>query len=68
MAGLARHYPLGYADLRHKRLTYLGPAVTPQVLDDLHTRMFLLGRGWRLPDYLRATGMQAGASALSQQP
>ncbi|ALX85386.1 MULTISPECIES: hypothetical protein [Achromobacter] len=66
--GLARDYTLGYVDLRRKRLTYLGPAVTAAVLDDLHTRMFLLGRGWTLPDYLRVTAMQVAESALSQQP
>jgi len=66
--GLARDYTLGYVDLRRKRLTYLGAAVTAPVLGDLHTRMFLLGRGWSLPDYLRATAMQVAESALSQQP
>jgi len=66
--GLARDYTLGYVDLRRKRLTYLGPAVTAAVLDDLHTRMFLLGRGWKLSDYLRVTAMQVAESALSQQP
>lgn len=65
--GLARHYELGYADLRRKHLTYLGRSVTPPVLQDLHTRMFLLGRGWTLPDYLRATGMSPSDGALSQQ-
>ncbi|CAB3868178.1 N-acetyltransferase [Achromobacter deleyi] len=57
--GLARDYELGYADLRRKRLGYLGRTVAPTVLADLHTRMFLLGRGWTLPDYLAATGMNA---------
>lgn len=56
--GLAAHYPLGYVELRDKALRYLGPAVTPAVLDDLHTRMILLGRGWTLDTLAGATGMR----------
>jgi len=37
------------------------------VRDDLHTRMILLGRGWRLDDYTRVTGMKLTKDALSQQ-
>jgi hypothetical protein len=65
--GLSRHYALGYVDLRCKQLTYLGREVTPRVRDDLHTRMILLGKGWRLDDYMRATGMNMSEDALSQQ-
>lgn len=65
--GLARHYELGFVDLRQKQLRYLGRDVPPRVLEDLHTRMILLGRGWRLSDYMRATGMAASNDALSQQ-
>lgn len=64
--GLARHYELGYVDLRRKQLRYLGPTVPPRVQDDLHTRIILLGRGWTLADYRRATGMAASEDALSQ--
>jgi hypothetical protein len=32
------------------------------VLQDLHTRMVLLGRGWTLADYMRATGMNLSQS------
>jgi hypothetical protein len=65
--GLARHYELGHVDLRRKQLRYLGADVRPQVLEDLHTRMFLLGRGWTLADYMQATGMTPSEDALSQQ-
>ena len=65
--GLARDYELGYVDLRRKQLSYLGKAVSPRVREDLHTRMILLGKGWSLPDYMRATGMNRSQDALSQQ-
>jgi len=54
-------------DLRCKQLTYLGREVSLAVRDDLHTRMILLGRGWRLDDYMRVTGMKVSQDALSQQ-
>ncbi|WP_431274060.1 N-acetyltransferase [Variovorax ureilyticus] len=54
---LARRYELGYVDLRSKTLTYLGREVSPQVLDDLHTRMILLGDGWTVDRFAKATGM-----------
>ncbi|MGH8817559.1 MAG: N-acetyltransferase [Achromobacter pestifer] len=65
--GLARHYELGYVDLRRKQLRYLGAEVAAPVLEDLHTRMILLGRGWKLADYMQATGMTWSEDALSQQ-
>lgn len=65
--GLARHYELGYVDLRHKQLRYLGREVARSVQEDLHTRMVLLGRGWTLADYMRATAMLPADRALSQQ-
>lgn len=58
---LARRYELGYVDLRRKRLAYLGKRVGEAVLNDLHTRMLLLGRGWSLPNFARAAHM-AGVS------
>ncbi|MNQ93211.1 hypothetical protein D3C85_1086670 [compost metagenome] len=65
--GLARDYELGYVDLRRKQLSYLGKAVPAGVLEDLHTRMILLGRGWTLEDYMQATGMIQSENAVSQQ-
>ena len=64
---LARDYELGYVDLRRKRLSYLGRQVPETVLQDLHTRMVLLGRGWTLPDYMRATGMGSCIGVDMQQ-
>ncbi|MBV8272071.1 MAG: N-acetyltransferase [Cupriavidus sp.] len=54
---LAKRHTRGYVDLRSKTLTYLGDAVSENVRDDLHTRMFLLGRGWTLTSFAEATGM-----------
>jgi len=65
--GLARHYELGYVDLRRKQLRYLGREVAPRVQEDLHTRMILLGRGWTLDGYMRATAMLPAEDAISQQ-
>lgn len=55
---LARRYELGYVDLRGKTLTYLGREVSAQVLDDLHTRMVLLGEGWTVHRFAQATDMR----------
>lgn len=54
---LGRRYTLGYVDLRCKTLTYLGERVSAAVMDDLHTRMVLLGHGWTLGRFKEATGM-----------
>lgn len=54
---LARRYDWGFVDLRNKRLLYLGRDITPEVQEDLHTRMFLLGEGWSLERFAEATGM-----------
>ncbi len=64
--GLARHYELGYVEVRRKRLTYLGPEITPAQRADLHTRMVLLGRGWTLSGYMAATGMARAGFAPAQ--
>jgi len=55
---LGARYTLGYVDLRGKTLRYLGDTVTPAVLDDLHTRMILLGNGWTLASLADVTGMR----------
>lgn len=55
---LSRHYALRYVDLRGKVLTDLGDRVSPRVLDDLHTRMLLLGQGWGLARFAAETGMR----------
>lgn len=54
---LAADYERGYVELRDKALRYLGSDVTEPVLEDLHTRMVLLGRGWTMAALAEATGM-----------
>jgi len=53
---LAKEHPLAYVALKDKVLTCLGPDVGPQRLEDFHTRMMLLGTGWDLQRFVRATG------------
>ncbi len=55
---LARRYELGYVDLRDRTLSYLGREVRPGVLDDLHTRMILLGKDWTIGRLRAAAGMR----------
>jgi len=55
---LACEHGSGYVRVLNRSLTYLGADVPPQVLDDLHTRRFLLGRRWTLDRLRAATGMQ----------
>lgn len=55
---LARRYALGHVDLRDKTLRYLGHQVPPPVLENLHTRMLLLGTGWTVDRFSVATGMR----------
>lgn len=42
---LGRYYGLIYVDLRDKTLRYLGPDISEEVRDSLHTRMMLLPQG-----------------------
>lgn len=55
---LARRYESGFAELRNKKLTYLGPDISPGDLDRLETRMFLLPAKWSLPQLCAAVGMR----------
>lgn len=55
---LARDHELGCVRLQDKTVTYLGPEVAPEVMDELPTRMLLLGRGWTLARFAAATGMR----------
>ncbi len=55
---LARHHELVYVDVRDKMLRCLGAEVDEALLDELHTRMVLLGDGWTLDRLCEATGMQ----------
>ncbi len=64
---LARDYPLCHVAVEHKTLHHLGPEVSPDLLDDLHTRLLLLGQGWDLESFTRATRMQ-GSGFTSPAP
>lgn len=55
---LARNHELGCVRLRDKTLTYLGTSLPPDVLNDLHTRLLLLGKGWTLARFADASGMR----------
>ena len=54
---LAREYKLGFVDISDKKMRYLGTSVAPEVLNQLNTRMFLLGKGWSLGSFAAATRM-----------
>ena len=56
---LGQAYPQGYVCVQDKTLRYLGPQPEPRVLNALHTRRLLLGRGWTLARLASATGMHA---------
>lgn len=55
---LARRHERGFVQVRAKALRYLGTQVAPAVLDDLDTRMVLLGAGWTLQRLAAATHMR----------
>ncbi|WP_034348354.1 hypothetical protein [Noviherbaspirillum massiliense] len=54
---LGKRHDLIYVDLRNKNLRYLGRQVSRQTLEDLHTRMILLGRGWDKERLANQAGM-----------
>ena len=64
---LAQDDRLFHFAVHHKRLHYLGPQVSPGVLNDLHTRLLLLGEGWDLERFAGATQMR-GAELTSLAP
>ena len=64
---LAQDDRLFHVAVHHKRLHYLGPQVSPDVLNDLHTRLLLLGQGWDLERFAGATQMR-GAELTSLAP
>jgi len=55
---LARRYESGFAELRNKKLTYLGVDMSPGDLERLETRMFLLPAKCSLPEFCAAVGMR----------
>ena len=64
---LGRRYPLFYADLRNKKLCYLGRQVDEARRQDLHTRVLMLGSGCTLERLAEQTGM-AGAIDCAVSP
>ncbi|MEI2416708.1 N-acetyltransferase [Orrella sp. JC864] len=50
---LGRRYPMGFVRLQGRELTALGPAISLDVFDDLHTRLLLCGAGWDIAQLLR---------------
>jgi len=57
-SSLARRYESFYVDLRNKQLRHLGPQPDARTQQDLHTRIVLLGRGWRRERLAECTGMR----------
>lgn len=58
---LGAHHDLIYVDLRDKNLRYLGRHIDNVTLEDLHTRMILLGKGWSIDRLADSTGLQIEA-------
>ena len=56
---LATRYESGFADVRDKKLSYMGRDVRPCELDRLQTRMFLVARDRSLQELCAAVGMRA---------
>lgn len=52
---LAKRHALAFVDIRNKALRYLGCRVDASTLDDLHTRMILLGNGWDIDRMIAET-------------
>lgn len=57
---LEGRYGLIYVDLRDKKLRLLDRRIDGRVLQDLHTRMILLGAGWDVARLCEHAGMIAG--------
>ena len=58
---LAQDYRHGFVDIDGRALRYLGETVDDHVHGALHTRRLMLGHGWEIGEFARATGM-AGAA------
>lgn len=54
---LAHDHTFSHVALRDKTLHHLGPEVAQEVLDNLSTRMLLLGQGWSLERFAATTRM-----------
>lgn len=65
---LGRRYERLYVDLREKRLRCLGRQVDAPTLQDLHTRIVMLGKGWDAAALAACTGMLLDAGADMEAP
>ncbi len=63
---LAASYEMGGVMLKDKVLTWLGTELAPEVLEDFHTRLVLLGGGWDLRRFLEATGARMAPAAAGE--
>lgn len=45
---LGRRYPMFYVDVRDKQLRYLGTGVEAHIVEQLNTRLVMMGQGWDL--------------------
>lgn len=59
---LARDHELRYVELRDKQLRFLESRVEQDTLDDFHTRMVLMGRGWSCERLMQATCAKAAGT------
>ena len=65
---LARRHPLEHVSLKDKALHCLGRDIDGATLEDFHTRMVLLGRGWDLQTFLRESRAAAPDPADESAP
>jgi len=56
-SSLGKRYESFYVDLRNKQLRHLGSRIDGRTLQDLHTRIVLLGREWSREKLAECTGM-----------
>ncbi len=63
---LAGDYQHGGVDVEGRVLRHLDKRVADDVHDALHTRRLLLGNGWDIAAFARATGMTGTAMRAGQ--
>ncbi len=57
---LSKEYKLLFVELQDRKLRYLGRHIDDESIEDLGTRMILLGRGWSLQEFSEVTRMLEG--------
>jgi GNAT superfamily N-acetyltransferase len=63
---LSARYECGFVQVRQKSVCYLGNKVEPAVFADLHTRMLLLGVGWRPDTFIRTAACEVAPGTFAQ--